>query len=348
MELMIADPDGRELGFLTMNQEADMDVGGTNDFTLAVALSEWPIKQYGYGCRIYVPNTEYGGIIQGMEVNADSDSLTLSGDLWRGMLAKKIIEPPAGQDYRVVSGEANSIIKNLTVGLFGTLFVVPDASSGIQINSYSFDRYTDLLTGLSKMLATADARLSIAYRRGEPGGQGYVGLSAVPIINYSEDEEFSEDSNIYFVTKDVRNGINHLICLGQGELKDRQVIHLYVQQDGSLGDEKFYIGVDERTAVYDFGNAVTADELRAGGIDRLKELQDYKQFDMTVSESAAEIGDIIGGREFTTGFLVQQPVIQKIVKITNGEVVIEHKVQGGDDTNGKIRSASNLLSGERR
>lgn len=345
MELIMANPEGEKLGILTMDKEVDMDVGGTNDFTMAVSLSGWPIHSYGYGCRVFVPNTEYGGLIQGMEVSAASDSLTLSGDLWRGMLAKKVIEPPAGQDYRVVSGEANAIIKSLTDGLFGGLFVVPDASSGIQVGSYSFDRYTDLLTGLGKMLATAGARLSIAYRRGEPGGKGYVGLSAVPIINYSEDEAFSEDSNVRFVTKDVRNGINHLICLGQGELKDRQVLHLYVQQDGSIGDGKYYTGIDERTAVYDFGSAITIDELRAGGVDRLKELQDYKQFDMTISESVAEIGDIVGGREFTTGFLVQQPITQKIIKITNDEVTVEHRVQGSDAANGKIQGAPNLLAG---
>ena len=345
MELIIADPDGKELGYLSMSLEADMDVGGTNDYVLNVGLSEWHISDYGYGCRIFVPNTEYGGIIQGMEVSVDSDSLVISGDLWRGMLAKKVIEPPAGQDYRTVNGEANAINTRSSVGLFGDLFVVPDASSGIQISSYQFERYTDMLTGLTKMLATANARLNIAYRRGEPGGKGYVGLSAVPIINYSENEEFSEDSNVHFITKDVRNGINHLICLGQGELKDREVLHLYVQPDGSIGDEIYYTGMDERAAVYDFGNAITTDELRAGGIDRLKELQDYKQFDMTVDQSVAEIGDIVGGKEFTTGFLVQQPVTQKIVKITNDEVTVEYRVKGSDAANGLIRSASNMLLG---
>lgn len=345
MELIIANQDGEELGYLSMSLEADMDVGGTNDYVLNVGLSEWPISHYGYGCRIFVPNTEYGGIIQGMEVNPDADSLTLSGDLWRGMLSKKVIEPPDGQDYRIVSGEANAIIKSLTDGLFGDLFIVPHASSGIQINNYQFDRYTDMLTGLTKMLATADARLNIAYRRGEPGGKGYVGLSAVPIINYSENEEFSEDSNIHFVPKDVRNGINHLICLGQGELKDRQVLHLYVQKDGSIGNEKYYTGLDERTAVYDFGSAISIDELKTGGIDRLKELQDYKRFNMTVEQSVAEIGDIVGGKEFITGFVVQQPVTQKIIKIVNDEATIEYRVQGSDEVNGMIRSASNMLVG---
>ncbi len=341
MELIIADPEGKELGYLATkldNLEADMDVGGTNDYVLNVSLSEWPMDLYGYGYRIYIPDTEYGGRIQGMQVSESTDSLTLSGDLWRGMLAKKIIEPPAGQDYRSVSGEAHAILLSLTSGLFGDLFVVPDASSGIQINSYSFDRYTDLLTGLSKMLATADARLNIAYRRGDDGCTGYVELSAVPVVNYSEDESYSEDSDVWFMTQDVRNGINHLICLGKGDLKDRQVLHLYVQKDGSIGDQKYYTGLDERTSVYDFSNAATIEELRTGGIGRLRELQDYRKFDMQVDQSPAEIGDIVGGREFTTGFLIQQPVIQKIVRIVNAEVSIECKVRGSDAANGKIKN----------
>ena len=43
--------------------------------------------------------------------------------------------------------------------------------------------------------------------------------SAVPIRNLSSEIEYSQDSKIAINLKESRRGINHLICLGKGELK---------------------------------------------------------------------------------------------------------------------------------
>lgn len=141
-------------------------------------------------------------------------------------------------------------------------------------------------------------------------------------------EEYSQDTKVSFSTKDVQNGINHLICLGKGELKDRQVVHLYSDEKGNISQTQTFTGLSERTSTYDYSSAETLDDLIKGGTERLKELINYKQFDMTVDETVADIGDIVGGREYTTGFLIKQQITQKILRASNDSWSVEFKVGG--------------------
>ena len=64
-----------------------------------------------FGNIVYAAGTEYGGIIGQVNTQTSLDTVSLKGYTWRGILDKKIIKPPAGQDHLVVSGELNSIIK---------------------------------------------------------------------------------------------------------------------------------------------------------------------------------------------------------------------------------------------
>ena len=150
----------------------------------------------------------------------------------------------------------------------------------------------------------------------------------MPIVDHSDSLEFSEDSRVRFTTKDHTRGINHLICLGQGELTDRLVVHLYTDVDGNIGRTQDFFGVDERVAVYDYGNAETEAELIKGGTERLESLKDYKEMTVEVADVAADIGDIVGGREYTTGFLIRREITQKIIKIERGRIKTQYKVGG--------------------
>lgn len=67
-------------------------------------------------------------------------------------------------------------------------------------------------------------------------------VSAVKASNYSEELQYDGDDNINVTVRDYGRGINHLICLGAGELAERTVIHLYAQLDGSIGTKQYYKG----------------------------------------------------------------------------------------------------------
>lgn len=338
MEFIISDPDRMEVGTLDERQYIDMDCGGGNDFEIHISAKLQKSMGIEEGWYIGVPGTEYGGLIDRIKNSSGTNKVVLSGPTWRGMLQKKIIEPDAGQDYKVVSGDANTIINNVSCVVFDGIFVCSD-TSGVVLDNYRFDRYIDHLSGLEKMLRTKNARLNIAYDSGEQNGSCFVRMEAVPIKDYSDQIEYSQDGALSFLTFEFdryKGGINHLICLGNGQLKDRLVIHLYVQKDGSIGDTKYYTGKDERVSTLNYPNAESAEELQTKGIERLKELMSYTNMDIDLRNTSLtglrdapediDIGDIVGGRDFDTGIYLSKQITQKIVKIKDGRESIEYSV----------------------
>lgn len=326
MDFITADKNRLETGFLTSVQKLDIDIGDTNDFVIFMDLDDWKRKPYDFGDLFFAPDTEYGGIIEDRNIDTKSNSIDLSGLTFRGLLSQKIIEPPKGKDYLEVSGEANEVLKNLVGNRFGDLFAVSEKNSGIKV-SYQFERYGEMLSEFQKMLTAAGARLSICYKQGEGAGAGKVYMEAVPVKDWSEELEYSRENRISFSVRDCRRGINHLICLGKGELSARQVAHLYLQEDGSVRyDKPFYTGFHERTAVYDGGNADDLTTLRNEGKNELKKLTAYQEMSLSIENINVELGDIVGGKEEVTGMVMKKPIIQKIIRVENNTETFEYKV----------------------
>lgn len=327
MDYVIADTSRMELGYLENTETLDIDVGDTNDFELTIPRerSEYFGIQKGY-C-IFVPNTEFGGMIEEIQSATSETNITYRGNVWRLYLDQLIIEPPSGQAYQTVSGDANSIIAQILSQGTGLLFDVPDENSGIYILSYRF-RYVSALSGLSAMLEAQGGRLDIKAMQGDSNEPFRVVVRAVKIQNYSEELEYNGDDNINVNVQKYERGINHLICLGQGELTDRLVIHLYAQLDGSISQtRKYYTGTAERTAVYDFSNA-EQDELLDSGIERLKELMNSSSADMDIEDANLEIGDIVTARDRDAGIVLSRPIVNKILRFSDGRESVEHKVKG--------------------
>ena len=330
MELIIASPGGKEIGFWNDEKELDLDVGDTNAFEITIPLEGWNTDRLGFGTQIFIPNTEYGGIIGDIQTRTKSGTVVLTGDTWRGLLAQEIIVPPTGQDYYTISGELNTIIRTLMGNRYGSLFSVPITSTGVTVQNYQFERYCTLLSGIEKLLYSSNHRLDIKYMQGDPGQPGYVQLQAVPVGNYVDRTEFSQDCKVHFEVRDYRRGINHLICLGKGELRNRTVLNLYVQEDGTIGQTQHYKGLDHRAAVYDYSSVEDESKLQEDGIKRLRELMDYKECEVSVDDISLEVGDIVSGRDYVTGISVQKPIVRKILKIDNEKETVDYKLKGDD------------------
>jgi len=323
MEFIICNVEKKEIGKLPDSASFDFDVGDTNDVEITCEKG-----LLDFGMYLICPGTEYGAIIEERDSWTNEAEEKWTGNAFRRFLQEFIIEPPAGQDYRVVKGDAHDVMRQVLNGAFDNLFTIPETASGIDVGTYQFDRYTDALSGFAKMLKRKGARINIEVKQGGSNEPFSVVLSAVPTQNLSEEIEYSQDSKIAINLKETRRGINHLICLGKGELKDRQVVHLYAQLDGSISQKKYYAGLEERTAVYDLSNAEGLDELIKGGTDRLKELMGTKTMSMSVQDTELQIGDIIAGRDYETGLYLQKPVVQKIVRMESGTATVEYKVEG--------------------
>ncbi|RDU22755.1 Gp37-like protein [Anaerosacchariphilus polymeriproducens] len=335
MEFILTDNNRKELNYMRHNSDIDLDIGDTNDFKISMSFEDYLHFGYDFGYMFFAESTEYGGIFGQRHTNTETNIVELSGYTYRGLLSKKIIEPPSGVAYKTVTGECNSIISSIIGSNFDSLFqvgyydyntqtVITD--SGFSVSNYSFDRYTDVLSGLTKMLKSVGAKLQIQCVSGNTNEPFTVYLSATPINDFSEEIEYSQDNKINFITSKKTNGINHLICLGQGELTARTVVHLYADADGNISQTKTFSGINERAAVYDYPSAEDENTLITEGKENFKELMNMQSIEISVDDLSVELGDIIGGRDRLTGFYIKEQITNKIVKIDNGKLSIDYKV----------------------
>lgn len=297
----------------------DMSYGAEeNDFELLIGTGEAALES---GAVIYMEGTEYGGTVDGLKSTTHGDTITYFGRTWHGLLNSKIIQPNTGEDYLIVSGEANAVLASLLsrLGLSG-LFVADEKDSGIIVSGYQFARYCKAYDGIRDMLKANGAKLRIAWM------ERSVYLSAEAVADYTDSPV---DADIALLSVEQhRQKTNHLICLGKGDLSEREVIHLYANGFGSIGDVQHFVGLDEICDVYENANA---EDLRADGIEKFKEIRNVDKAEMSITETEGltyDIGDIVGATEHNSGAAVAASVVQKIVKINNGVVSINYKTEG--------------------
>lgn len=334
MDFIIADKERIEIGYLPKDAEMDLDLSektdnreGCNDAQVTVKAD---FENMVFGNYIFLHGTEYGGRVMDLKRNTASATAVWYVDTWRRMLGQAVIEPPVGMAYlQIVNKDANTVISEVINNRFGKIFAVPKQSSGIIISG-KFDRYVSVLDGLTKLLKAHGAKLKIEAAQGVAGQTFCVNVEAVPIADYSEEIEYSQDNRVNLNIRDYRRGINHLICLGKGELTERMVRHLYIQEDGSIGSSRFYNGIDERTEVFEYPNAEDESELLKAGGERLKELANYKKLEMSVRDLELNIGDVVAGRDRVTGIYMKQPIVKKILKMKDGRTSVAYKVKGDD------------------
>ena len=257
IRLIYTDADRVEQGYLK-NFNIDVDVAKDKDFEVTVAQDNNILQG---GSWWYINNTEYGGIVDNVGVVTSDREIKYTGRNLRGILCDKIIEPPAGTDYKIVSGDAVTVINKL-IEVAGLSSIYRMTGESWNVQSFQFNRYMSLYDGICALLNARNRVLRLVVK------DGYVTMSCVAPYDYTEDKDCMRSDINYNITQ-IKNRYNHLICLGQGELKDRQVLHLYVDGRGNITDTQVYTGMKERTAVYDYSSASSIDELRTRGIAKL-------------------------------------------------------------------------------
>lgn len=319
MELIWLTPDLREIG--PAYNDIDFDVGvpdqSTNDFLM---IGDIPDS----AGALYVPGTEFGGLIEYKQTKNTDSLIKTKGWTWRGLLTQGIICPESGQNYYTASGDAHAIIRNLLSGFLGDFFTVPEATSGIVIPSYQFARYCTLLDGITAMLDTVGAKLRIVAQKPSSGTPVQVVVTAVPVETIGD--KYTQDSPVSLTHTVDGMGANHLICLGQGELAERTRIDLYIDNKGIVSNTPYYTGRDERTAVYDYSSAETAESLTYYGKKRLLEVASKQSLSLDDADVNGDIGDIVYG--YMDGMETTSPIIQRILKYSGGFWSHESKIEG--------------------
>ena len=311
---------GPDSGYLT-NFEADFDITNdinnpTNDFAIKMPLPDETEGLYFAENRISTivdfEGTEYGGIIMGSAIDIQEGIVTYTGRTWRGMLSGYIIEPPAGEDYLIVSGNLVETIRSLPMH---PLIDVADAAySG---NTFQFDRYITTFEGITKLIAAADSDLRFAMSFDQTEGEytGRVTMRLVKVRDLTSLVEVSQDFNDKINLKITRNHDTprHLICLGKGDLKDREVIHLYADDNWNI--QTAAIAGAYPTDTYDFSSS---DKLLSDGMKHYKEvIGNHEQIDVSISDLDVRLGDVISARDHLTGETVNAEINRIVYKCTN-------------------------------
>lgn len=322
MDLIYTDANKKDLGVLS-SYELDMSFGASdNDFELTLNSKDVTLE---YGALVYIEGTEYGGIVDGKYASTDGDAVTYKGRSWHGILNGKIIEPPSGMDHLVVDDYVDNVFRQIFSGLgLADLFSIISTDKSIYVKNYTFNRYCKAYDAIRDMLSSFGAKLRLVWVNGR------VFASAVPIDDYSK---LSVDGDSAVLNAEhYENKVNHLICLGRGELSAREIEHLYIDKHGKtyIGTPH-YTGIYEITDVYDNSNAETWSELVDGGTKRLEELRNTDKaeiFNLGSDERSYDIGDIVAAHDVKSGIKATAVVTQKIVKIVNGSTIIEYKTGG--------------------
>ena len=323
-----------KLGNVRELQDFELDLAfgsDENSFELACAPNLAPEA----GQHVFVDGTEYGGIVDEVGYDAGreaSGTVTCKGRTWHGVLAGKRLLPNSGSGYLSVSGKAGAVLASL-ISRMGLSGLFSAASDGAAV-SYTFERFCDGYDGL-KSMAKANGRKLSMRRKGSK-----VELSMPPAVDYAN----KVDSDLLdFALTSVHRCVNHLVCVGTGELENRAVIHFFADEAGNVGHTQTLFGVDEIAALYDYSNA-DEEKLEEEGRKKLKEYQTRGSVEVDVHEDIdVDVGDVVSARDNAHGRTVSATVAKKLVKVSRGTATYSYEV--GSDTTTKTSSSGKAEGG---
>lgn len=287
----------------------------SNTFDIETILDKYLLNTVGY---IYAENSEIGGIVDSRKVDTERKIMHLSGRTWRGLLASKVICPDDGEAYLTVTGTISDVIAEMLERCDVTDLFVASTTLLTDI-TYKFNRYTDLYSGLSAMLNSVGMRLTTIYK------DGTCEISAVQITDYTGLEELTSDL-FAFTLESTEHTANHMIGLGSGQLEERLVVHKYIQEDGSVGDEQYYFGTDEVTEIYENTNIENIEDLEQETIEALKKSAISDGIKIKSNNLNAELYDKFSAYDIVTNLRATQYVTRKIVVISNDKATMTYEV----------------------
>lgn len=292
-----------------------------NDFELTVDDPDAP--EFGRGWYFWLDGSDVGGRIvdRRVTVSGGVSTVTWIGQSWTGMLAAKILQPDANQDYLTVSGKLPDIIRNLLkrIGL-DSVFTV-DSSDASTLSNWMFrnPRYVDAYTGFRNLLASCGKRLDFQAK----DNHILLGITPVGIIDNTIDSDLVD-----FKAETNRRVVNHLIGLGSQELKNRLVVNYFADATGAVSQTQTLIGADEVCATYDYSNADLS-TLQSETQKHLQELQTGGSVEVTLSDEVGDglrVDDKIIATDQASGVNVTAVVTKRIVKIDSGILTSEFEV----------------------
>lgn len=321
MELMYKRTHGEDVreGFLR-EFDADFEIttdvdNPSNNFeitkTIPDSQEELLWKENEIATIVYVNGTEWGGEISGSTIDESKGTITYTGRTWRGMLSQDIIEPytqgQTARDYKTVAAGTN-IATALQALPMNPIISVQETT--YTARAFTYNRYITTHEGATNMLKNTQANLRMKFAYDEDFGN--VLLSVAPAEDRTSLIEISQDydDRVKLEIKRDGNTPKHLICLGDGELAARTVIHLYADENWNITQTVIPGAYPVET--YEYSGS---EDLLTDGRKHFQELIDqHTKISVQVNGIDLNLSDIIAARERLTGEYVTAEINRIIWK----------------------------------
>ena len=312
-DIVYTDEAGGDAGVVPW-ADGDFAIGEENTWSLKVRDDVPAVRD----CFVYIDGTEFGGVVDDIETSSGKAGKTISGRTWHGMLGTLVVCPPAGQAHAVLSGEANGCIARiLELSGAGEPFAASGEDSGIEVARWQAPRYCTAYEALTRMLAAGGARLSISFSRG---------TATLSAVDAGAERRWSDTAG--FDLKRVRP-VNHLVCLGKGELEARTVVHLYADSQGRVSRTQSIFGRAHMAETYELSQAEDEAELVEKGTAKLEEMQGSDEADMDdLPGGGYALGQVLTAHDVDRGVAVEKTVVKAIARVSGRSVRVEY--QAGD------------------
>lgn len=300
-KLIYTDSDRNDIGYLS-GFSLDLENGKDNDFELVLPLSDF--SKLRPDCFIYCENNpQYGGRVDEYNPVAESNIVKFKGRTWRGILSQKIL-------LSHVSYAADSILRDIiqhTLNLsdFNDSFVANENYATIG-SAAQIGQFQTPLNVLETIFGFIGCRPSFIY---DPAIKK-IRIGAEAVVDYSSQEFGSGKVNLDININS--KPINHVVAL----TKSGAVKHRYLLYDGTQSET--IQEIKGSAEVMHYLNVSSDDESKISEAmaDIInKSVAAAKSCAVTVSSFSADIGDIVGGRDKTTGVFASAKVTSKILKM---------------------------------
>ena len=327
-EFILLDSAFHEIGstFFNVDFEIGKESESNNDFkinTNANILKDIDFK------GLYIENTELGGMLEYFESTNVTDSQVVKGTTWRGILSRHVVKPPTGEDYKTFTGDVKDIISELLQPV-SSLFQTDGQQLGITVTNFQANRYATVLSTIEKLLDQVGYRLDLKAIKQSAGSSIKIIVDAIEKVTL----DGIYNSDLYLPMKFVINnmGYNHIIAAGQGQLSQRDIVELFIGENGEVTENQYFTGLQEKTYFYNYTSAESNEELIKSTRKKLLEICDKRTLTLLSNDSAnediqsLEVGDVIRV-VFPDSTEYESEVANKIYKVANGKIETQIKVK---------------------
>lgn len=276
--------------------------GASNDFELKST------DKFSLGDFVYIDGTEYGGIIDRIKYNTETDIITYSGRTWHGILDSR-----QSLDGVVAYNDANALLRSVVnaIGLTDVFRVSSDPMP--RSIAYRGKKTTGYYTLLAAALKNSG--LKIKFRR--QGGITSVWVEDVSTIHGEA------DSDLIAFTYETRSDVpNHLFVYNRDT--NAAIKHLYTDGAGNIRDTQVLTGASENIIYMPYQGMQSGEfegkytqDLNQAAYQEMRKAQVPGKVEITSvsNESDWDIGDVLVGVDQNTGVTVSAKIAKKVVKV---------------------------------